>query len=157
MEFLVAFYEGAYFSCEHEAGVDIWNPQGREFLVGEELFEEGFAVFGVYVGADDVGVEVNYAFFEEGVKVGLYGGAGDVTQLVVADQEETVGDFQLAGLCFQSGNSFVSDDGAGVFYAHSSPAAGCIHVFEGGSACLDVHVFSVVGLYGGISAAALDE
>ena len=66
-------------------------------MVGEEAFEERAAVFGVYVCADGVGVEVDDVVVEEGVQVGFDGGSCVGAEIIVAGKEEAVYNFRFAG------------------------------------------------------------
>ena len=55
------------------------------------------------------------------------------------------------------GELFIFDDAVNFVEAEFSPAAMGVHIFEGGAACLDEHIFTVVGFDGCVAAGGLGK
>ena len=100
---------------------------------------------------------MNDAFIEKCVQVSFNGRAGGDCDVVAAACKEASGNLGFSFGCGEFGELFIFDDALNFVEAEFSPAAFGVHIFEGGAACLDEHIFAVVGFDGGVSAGGLGK
>jgi hypothetical protein len=100
---------------------------------------------------------VDDAFIEKCVQVGFNGGAGCACDSIAAVCEVTADDFLLTSGGGELGELFIIDDAVKFVKAEFSPAAMGVHIFEGGAACLDEHIFAVICFDGGVAAGGLGK
>ena len=100
---------------------------------------------------------MNDAFIEKCVQVSFNGRASCACDSIAAVGKEPSGDFRFAFSGGEFGEALIIDDAVNFVEAEFSPAATGSHIFEGGAACLDEHIFAVVGFDGGVAAGGLGK
>jgi hypothetical protein len=154
---LVAGDQGGDLPGEHEAGVGVGHPQRRQLLVAEEFRQLGGAAAGVDVRRDDQRVQVDHVRFEQGVQVRLDRWPRPAREAIVAGVQEPRHDGVFPGDRVEPGQRPVPENGQDRLDPQPPPAALFVHILQGRTAGLDVHVPAVLGLDRGIAAAAQHE